>query len=194
MGPTPSAVTGVDLLEEGENKFPITFEWNSTSAHEVLLVGSFTQWERQPIPLVLQQDGTWKRTIYLKPNTYQYKFLVNGTWRYNPSENTVKDDMGNVNNFLSVRKKDKSQKNLSFHTEPLIPKKRPPMCLLSVKRHPLNSPSCDPVDPVLMTLPNHTLLRHVVTNTCHNMDVFALTHRIENKFITVMVYKPKVNQ
>ena len=50
-------------------------------AAKVLLVGDFTGWNENPIPLRRQKDGSWRATIPLEPGTHEYRFLVDGQWR-----------------------------------------------------------------------------------------------------------------
>jgi len=58
-----------------------TFEIVDPQAAEVKLVGDFTSWEQNPIPLKRQKDGCWKATVPLDPGAHQYRFLVDGQWR-----------------------------------------------------------------------------------------------------------------
>lgn len=57
------------------------FTFFAPTAENVMLVGSFTQWEQNPISLKKQKDGTWKATVPLQPGEYQYRFLVDGQWQ-----------------------------------------------------------------------------------------------------------------
>jgi len=36
------------------------------------------------------------------PGTYQYKFIVDSEWRFAPDQPTVRDEMGNINNCITV--------------------------------------------------------------------------------------------
>jgi len=71
-------------------------------ANEVLLVGDFTGWNKNPIPLKRQKDGSWRTVVDLQPGSHEYRFLVDGQWyndtgcgtrRSNPfgSQNCVRD-------------------------------------------------------------------------------------------------------
>lgn len=59
----------------------ITFSHKAPEALCVTLVGDFTQWQRQPIPLNKREDGLWQVTLRLPPGTYAYAFLVDDKWR-----------------------------------------------------------------------------------------------------------------
>jgi 1,4-alpha-glucan branching enzyme len=58
-----------------------TFELDEPNARSVVLVGDFTGWESNPIPLKRQKDGSWRVTVALEPGVHQYRFLVDGEWR-----------------------------------------------------------------------------------------------------------------
>jgi 1,4-alpha-glucan branching enzyme len=58
-----------------------TFSFNDPNAHHVLLVGDFTDWEDNALPMKKQKNGTWKATVTLEPGTYEYRFLVDGVWQ-----------------------------------------------------------------------------------------------------------------
>jgi 1,4-alpha-glucan branching enzyme len=61
-----------------------TFAFNAPAAQSVLLVGDFTEWQKNPIALAKQPNGIWKTTASLPPGTYHYRFLVDGEWRDDP--------------------------------------------------------------------------------------------------------------
>jgi 1,4-alpha-glucan branching enzyme len=58
-----------------------TFQIVEPGATNVLLVGDFTDWNHNPIPLKRQKDGVWKAIVALEPGSHEYRFLVDGQWR-----------------------------------------------------------------------------------------------------------------
>jgi 1,4-alpha-glucan branching enzyme len=62
-----------------------TFTFRSPAATSVLLVGDFTRWQQNPIPLQKQPNGVWTTTALLEPGTYHYRFLVDGEWCDDPN-------------------------------------------------------------------------------------------------------------
>jgi 1,4-alpha-glucan branching enzyme len=60
------------------------FSFFAPEAQSVELVGSFTNWENNPIALKKSKDGNWKATVALEPGTYEYRFKVDGQWRNDP--------------------------------------------------------------------------------------------------------------
>jgi 1,4-alpha-glucan branching enzyme len=51
----------------------------------VMLVGDFTQWQENAIPMRKGRNGTWSVTIELQPGKHHYRFLVDGEWQDDPS-------------------------------------------------------------------------------------------------------------
>jgi 1,4-alpha-glucan branching enzyme len=60
------------------------FSYATPNAHDVQLVGDFTNWQKQPIHLRKEPNGVWQTAIRLEPGTYHYRFLVDGQWRDDP--------------------------------------------------------------------------------------------------------------
>jgi 1,4-alpha-glucan branching enzyme len=58
-----------------------TFQLVEPNAETVLLVGDFTEWVANPIPLTRQKNGIWKATVPLQPGEHEYRFVVDGEWR-----------------------------------------------------------------------------------------------------------------
>jgi len=47
--------------------------------------------------------GEWYKMIDLAPATHQYKFIIDGQWRHDHTAPTVLDNLGNVNNCITVQ-------------------------------------------------------------------------------------------
>ena len=58
-----------------------TFQIMDPQATTVVLVGDFTAWQENPIPLRRQKDGIWRATVPLEPGAHEYRFVVDGQWR-----------------------------------------------------------------------------------------------------------------
>jgi len=61
-----------------------TFSLTAADAASVLLVGDFTQWQQNPIPMKRDGNGVWSTMIALGAGTHRYRFLVDGEWRDDP--------------------------------------------------------------------------------------------------------------
>ncbi len=53
-------------------------------AQSVAVVGTFSNWEQNPIPLKKQKNGVWKASIPIEPGQHEYRFLVDGQWMDDP--------------------------------------------------------------------------------------------------------------
>lgn len=60
------------------------FTFNAPGALSVMLVGDFTHWQANAIPMRKQGDGLWHAEVELPPGNYHYRFLVDGEWRDDP--------------------------------------------------------------------------------------------------------------
>ena len=73
----------------------------SGGGSHVEVEGSFDNWS---IRQLLQQSGKDFTIIkLLPPGVYQYKFIVDGIWRYDVNQACMYDEMGNVNNVIEVQ-------------------------------------------------------------------------------------------
>lgn len=78
---------------------PTVLQW-SLGGGTVHVTGSFNHWgERIPLR---RSGGDFVVCLNLLPGTYQYKFIVDNEWRYATDQQTVRDEMGNINNCLVV--------------------------------------------------------------------------------------------
>ena len=66
-------------------KQKVTFFFNAPAAESVLLAGDFTGWQQAPLAMKKDKNGGWKKTIPLAPGRYEYRLLVDGEWRDDPT-------------------------------------------------------------------------------------------------------------
>jgi len=72
------------------------------NARKVVVTGNFTNWNPKGIMMNKTAEG-WSLPVYLRDGTYAYKFLVDGQWRTDPANKTVrKDGNGNLNSFIGI--------------------------------------------------------------------------------------------
>jgi 1,4-alpha-glucan branching enzyme len=62
----------------------VVFIFDQQSAQEVLLAGSFTNWNEAPIRMRRDGNGAWQTRVLLAPGRYFYKYLVDGQWHTDP--------------------------------------------------------------------------------------------------------------
>jgi 1,4-alpha-glucan branching enzyme len=81
----------------------VTLALKAPHAEAVYLMGDFNQWDEKVHPMKQEKDGTWKKTILVEPGKYEYRFLVDGEWRNDPSNDQICPNcFGTVNNILDV--------------------------------------------------------------------------------------------
>lgn len=89
----PSAPKVSDLVN-------IMFTWN-LGGSEAFLIGSFTKWsERLEMNKIGGNEFTLLKT--LERGIHQYKFIVDGNWRFASDQPTMRDKEGNINNFIDT--------------------------------------------------------------------------------------------
>ncbi|XP_059447211.1 sucrose nonfermenting 4-like protein isoform X2 [Corylus avellana] len=79
---------------------PVRFVWKH-GGNSVYLSGSFTQWS-QLVPMLPVEgcDNVFQTVYGLMPGYHQYKFYVDGQWRYDESQPYVPGEYGVVNTVL----------------------------------------------------------------------------------------------
>ncbi|KAK9791564.1 hypothetical protein WJX73_004531 [Symbiochloris irregularis] len=88
---------------------PTRFTWRF-GGQVVHLCGSFTRWvETVPMSPVQGSPGLFAVVVHLPPGYHQYKFVVDGQWRHDEGQPFMPDPLGNVNNWLFVRRSDQMQ-------------------------------------------------------------------------------------
>lgn len=67
------------------------------------VAGSFNGWNPKGDAMQNTQGSLWEVTLKLAEGTHQYKFVIDGKWINDPSnQNTTPDGVGGVNNVLTV--------------------------------------------------------------------------------------------
>ncbi len=61
-----------------------TFRFTAPAAESVLLVGDFTNWQHEAIPMKKGKDGIWSIALELPSGQYHYRFIVDNEWKDDP--------------------------------------------------------------------------------------------------------------
>jgi len=86
------------------NDGAVTFTLNEATAQTVFIAGDFNGWNASDLPLTADGTGNWAITMQLAPGTYEYKFVVDGDWREDPSNPEKKSDpFGGANSLVTVQ-------------------------------------------------------------------------------------------
>ena len=81
----------------------IALSLEAPEANEVILMGDFNNWNSKTHLMKMDEDGLWKKIVMLSPGKYEYRFLVDGQWWHDPSNDYVCTNcFGTQNNVLVV--------------------------------------------------------------------------------------------
>ena len=103
------------------NKVEHIFEW-SFGGENVEICSEFNTWQGEKMDKVVpgepvkgtgltqkatqakigQQPPTHYFVKFLDPKRYEYKFRVDGNWRYAPDQQITRDERGNENNVIDL--------------------------------------------------------------------------------------------
>lgn len=183
--------------------FPTAIVW-SRGGNDVAVEGSFDNWSTRT---GLQKTGNNFTIVkLLPPGVYQYKFIVDGEWQYDPSQPAMYDEMNNVNNVIEVQEfvpenldsligfdpppsPEASYNSPEPHAEDL--QKEPPTMPQHLNLALLNVPPALEAQSVLPR-PLHVVLNH--TYLQKDVDTSAgiameTTTRYKSKYVTTVFYK-----
>ena len=81
----------------------IEFQFYAPGAQAVYLAGEFNNWAADVDMMTRGQDGIWRITKKLGPGRYEYKFVIDGTWKEDPANLAkVPDPYGGSNSVIVV--------------------------------------------------------------------------------------------
>ena len=64
---------------------PVRFEIFCPNATQVSVAGSFNGWKPAATPLAPSGRSRWLRELWLPPSTYEYLFVIDGVWTFDPN-------------------------------------------------------------------------------------------------------------
>ncbi len=82
----------------------VTFSVRAEKGSRVFLAGSFNNWDPAAKEMFDKNgDGAYTTTISLAPGSYQYKFVIDGTWCADPEcADWVQNEHGTLNSVKQV--------------------------------------------------------------------------------------------
>jgi len=85
----------------------VTFVWPYLGTI-VLVTGTFFNWRnsislRRDCDSISPSEDVFSTVLYLPPGKYEYKFIVDGAWHYDPHQPFVSDELGNLNNMINIK-------------------------------------------------------------------------------------------
>ncbi len=98
-------ISTVSLVRKPVHIVLVKFKVEIPDAREVSLVGDFNDWDEK-VTRLKKKNGVWTTELRLKPERYQYMFLVDGQrWMPDPlSSEYIDDGYGNKNSIIDVRR------------------------------------------------------------------------------------------
>ena len=89
------------ISEDGNAKFALE---GFKDAKEVILSGSFNKWDEHLYKMKKTKTG-WKLNLQLRPNLYEYKFIVDGKWIEDPANTNKKpNEFDEYNSVIDIKK------------------------------------------------------------------------------------------
>jgi len=83
----------------------VTFTVHADKGKAVYVAGEFNQWDPTAKKMAYKaSSGLYTATVKLAPGTYQYKFVIDGTWCADPENvNAVANEHGTFNSLVDVK-------------------------------------------------------------------------------------------
>jgi 1,4-alpha-glucan branching enzyme len=100
----PTKAAAVKPTGTSKTVSPATeFSLYAPEAGEVLLAGNFCDWQGEKCRMRRGRDGSWKKSLKLKPGRYEYRFVVDGHWWTDPTNpQREQNPYGQENSVLTV--------------------------------------------------------------------------------------------
>lgn len=83
-------------------KVKTDFVFTAPEAKNVVLAGSFTDWQDGALALRKLKGGVWKTTVALPRGSYEYRFIADGQWQDDPTCETRVENSFGVKNCMRV--------------------------------------------------------------------------------------------
>lgn len=82
----------------------VTFSVRAEPGSKVFIAGSFNNWDPSSKAMADKKgDGLYTATLSLAPGSYQYKFVIDGTWCADPEcADWIQNDHGTLNSVKHV--------------------------------------------------------------------------------------------
>ncbi len=81
----------------------INFNLNAPEAKEVILAGSFNEWDPSARALKCDKKGVWRTWLNLAAGQHEYRYIVNGQWQEDPNcDDREANPFGSFNSVVRV--------------------------------------------------------------------------------------------
>jgi hypothetical protein len=153
----------------------IEFSYEAANAGEVFLAGSFNDWNTTKNPLKKSADGIWRTTLKLTQGSYQYKFVVDGSWNFDQDNSATEDDgYGGANSLIEVDGKGKLAKKATETVEDGIQASFNPKVYFSGRYYAFNHFRKNDNDHYMLDKPEHDLNFGIKVKFNNDFEGFTL--------------------
>ena len=84
-------------------KKEVTFTVHAEKGKNIYLAGEFNEWDPTATKMSFK-NGVYSAAVKLDAGTYQYKFVIDGTWCADPENaESVANDQGTFNSIVTVK-------------------------------------------------------------------------------------------
>lgn len=73
------------MVKKSPGTRKVDFKISAPKANWVGVAGDFNGWKPDGLTAKKDRGGVWKATAMVSPGTYEYKFVVDGSWITDPS-------------------------------------------------------------------------------------------------------------
>ncbi|MGB5156612.1 glycogen-binding domain-containing protein [Desulfobacterium sp. N47] len=93
-----------EKIKSTPGKRKVTFIIEIQKAEKVSLIGDFNKWNEKTHTMKKENNDVWKKSIFLDPGRYEYKFQVDGQWQTDPNNDQLcQNNFGTYNNYIVVK-------------------------------------------------------------------------------------------
>ena len=103
----------INANKEKTIKIQVFFEWDQ-GGNNVYVTGNFCKWN-QYFLMKKEKNGIFNLTLNLPKGIYQYKYKVDGEWKYNNKYPTCNEN-GIINNYIDITNAENMTKNIEERT------------------------------------------------------------------------------
>lgn len=80
---------------------PVMFKWTH-GGQRVSITGTFNNWASEGIPMV-RSGQEFYQVVQVSKGVHEYKFMVDGEWKFSSEQPALQDVSGNVNNIVDIQ-------------------------------------------------------------------------------------------
>jgi 1,4-alpha-glucan branching enzyme len=89
----------------GKKLESVRLDFHHETARNVCIAGSFNEWNPEGTPMRCSAPGHWTMELMLAPGSYEYQYVVDGSWLNDPrAVKSTPSPYGGHNSVLVVEK------------------------------------------------------------------------------------------